>query len=450
MKEYLSIKEAAQRLDVEYKTVWRLVNDGKLPAAKVRGVWRIRAADLEAFFEQQRRESAANRCAACGRRMESALSVGGRCQVCEAPLCLSCWRIEERRFCRRHQPEEAAREAPLVRCGRCQQVIPSIEMAGGRCEAPDCEALLCVNCWRDPEGRRCLQHTPTTTDKLEKARARLQRGEIDRLVTSMEAKTREISFVARFDQKIHHIATLRDPVSGTVLHIANWDRHHVADDDTARLLEIQGLGYLDRAFLQRMPLNLRSRYEVPMPSGDGIALIIEAVAFSHLEAHARDGFDTAPATLADLLPYLEAGAAQAEALSAAYVLGIAATSGWDAEATRYIHGGVEGRSYSHRLLLPYLIDLHTGALIYNRYDERLAALADLFSPRLFGEEVQAVMEYVRHAMRTSGLSSLTARQVAEALAMRPEVVQEAFRRLSKNGEYTMEEIRGLGLVIARK
>lgn len=450
MKEYLSLKEAAERLGVEYKTVWRLVNQGKLPAGKVRGVWRISEADLDAFFEQQKL-MAADRCAGCGRPIMSALSVGGRCQVCEAPLCLSCWRIEGQRFCSLHQPEEAVgEEGAPVHCARCQQVISSIEMMGGRCEAPGCEALLCMNCWRKPNGHLCGQHAPTMGEKLEEARIRLARGEIDRLITSVEAKMRENRFIARFDQKVRQVATLREPRSGEVLRIADWDRCQVTGDDTARLLEILKVGYLDKPFLDRVPVNLRSCYEVPIAGDRRPRLVIEAVVFSHLEAHVRDGFDTTPATLADLLPLVEDRAERAEDMNVTYVLGIAATSGWGGEAADYIRADVQGRSFSHRLLLPYLIDLHTNEVIYNTLDERMAVLADLFSPQLFGEKVQAVVDYVHQTMHTSGLSSLTASQITKALAVRPEVVREAFRQLNNDGEFTMEEISGLGLVIARR
>lgn len=449
VKEYLSLKEAAERLGVEYKTVWRLVNQGKLPAGKVMGVWRISESDLDAFFKQQK-VLATDQCAGCGKPILSTLSFGGRCEVCEAPLCLSCWRIEGRRVCGLHQPEEAVQEeAEFVRCARCGQAISSVEMTGGRCEALGCEALLCVNCWRKPDGHLCSQHVTTAGEKLEKARAQLVRGEIDRLVTGVEAKTRESRYIARFDQKVRQVASLREPRSGEVLRTADWDRCQVTGDDTARLLEILGVGYLDKAFLGRVPVNLRSCYEVPSREERGPRLVIEAIVFSHLEAHAHDGFDTAPATLANLLPLVEDRAARAENMNVTYVLGIAATSGWDGEAAGYIRADVQGRSFSHRLLLPYLIDLHLNEVIYNTLDERTAALADFFSPRLFGEVVQLVVDYVQQTVLTSGRTSVTARQVTQALSIRPEAVREAFRQLSSDGEFTVEEISGLGLVIAR-
>lgn len=452
-KEYLSIKDAAQRLDVEYKTVWRLVDSGELPAAKVRGVWRIRHTDLEAFFESRKRQAAGtavDRCAYCGNRIMSALSVGGRCQTCEAPLCLSCWRIEGHRVCSRHASEDGAAEAAPVHCSRCRQLISSIDMTGGHCEAPGCDAILCMNCCRDPDGHFCDEHRPAEDEKLQEARRRLEQGKIDRLVTGLEAKARELSFVSRFDQKVRQVSTLRDPNTGTVLRLDDVDAYHSTDDDTDRLLEILGVGYLDRDFLGGVPVNVRSRYELPASNGDDVGLVLETMVLSRLEAHAHVGFDTEAMTLSDLMPRLEAAAEEAETTDATYVLGLASTGGWADDAVAYLRGDTQGRSYSHRLLLPYLIDLHAGECFYNELDERLTLLEDFFAPQLPGEEVQSVVDYVLQTMLTSGLSSLTADQVTKALSVAPKVVRQAFEQLSGDGEFTMEDIDGLGLVIARR
>jgi excisionase family DNA binding protein len=48
-KAYLSIKEAAEILDVHYTTVMKLVGCGALPAFKVGRQWRIKESDLEAI-----------------------------------------------------------------------------------------------------------------------------------------------------------------------------------------------------------------------------------------------------------------------------------------------------------------------------------------------------------------------------------------------------------------
>ncbi len=54
MRSFLSIQEAADILNVQYKTVYRLVRDGELPAARIRRIYRIKYEDLLAYFEAQK------------------------------------------------------------------------------------------------------------------------------------------------------------------------------------------------------------------------------------------------------------------------------------------------------------------------------------------------------------------------------------------------------------
>ena len=53
MSEYLTIQDVADRMGVEYKTVYRLVTSGKLPSFRVGRVYRIRPQDLDAYIESQ-------------------------------------------------------------------------------------------------------------------------------------------------------------------------------------------------------------------------------------------------------------------------------------------------------------------------------------------------------------------------------------------------------------
>lgn len=54
MRAFLSIQEAANVLGVQYKTVYRLIREGVLPAARIRRVYRIKYDDLLAYFEAQK------------------------------------------------------------------------------------------------------------------------------------------------------------------------------------------------------------------------------------------------------------------------------------------------------------------------------------------------------------------------------------------------------------
>lgn len=48
----LTIKEVAQYLHVVPLTIYRMIDRGDLPAAKVGKVWRIRQQDVEAYLDR--------------------------------------------------------------------------------------------------------------------------------------------------------------------------------------------------------------------------------------------------------------------------------------------------------------------------------------------------------------------------------------------------------------
>lgn len=55
--EILNIREVAELLRVAEKTVYSMAQRGELPAFKVRGQWRVRRADLDAWINAQRAPS---------------------------------------------------------------------------------------------------------------------------------------------------------------------------------------------------------------------------------------------------------------------------------------------------------------------------------------------------------------------------------------------------------
>ena len=52
-KDILTIKEVAKYLQVTERTLYRLAQDGKIPAFKVGGSWRFRRADLDRWIKDQ-------------------------------------------------------------------------------------------------------------------------------------------------------------------------------------------------------------------------------------------------------------------------------------------------------------------------------------------------------------------------------------------------------------
>jgi excisionase family DNA binding protein len=53
----MSVREVASFLNVDEKTIYRLVTKGELPGFKVLGSWRFQKNDLDAWIEQKKSES---------------------------------------------------------------------------------------------------------------------------------------------------------------------------------------------------------------------------------------------------------------------------------------------------------------------------------------------------------------------------------------------------------
>jgi excisionase family DNA binding protein len=55
--EILTLKEVADYLKLAEKTAYRLAADGKLPGFKVGGSWRFKAADIERWIEDKKKQA---------------------------------------------------------------------------------------------------------------------------------------------------------------------------------------------------------------------------------------------------------------------------------------------------------------------------------------------------------------------------------------------------------
>lgn len=118
MEKLLSIEDVAEILSLEYKTIYRLIRGGGLPAARIGRVYRVNKADLAAFVERQKQalheettgeKLAAQRevrCGGCGAQIVSELGIAGRCEVCQAALCAQCFGIDKVKRCKPHQEKE--------------------------------------------------------------------------------------------------------------------------------------------------------------------------------------------------------------------------------------------------------------------------------------------------------------------------------------------------------
>lgn len=403
MAEFWSIKEAAAYLGVGYKTVYRLVRDGEIPAGKVGGVYRIRKEEVDAYFERQKREVL----------------------------------------------EQESESVSSEKCAICLRLLSGKGDKGGICKDEACTLRICRACWESEGLHFCPEHRPMRSEGLEDARRRLRAGEISVLVTALEAKQRELSFISRFDQKVHRIAKIRHPLLGEAIQPSRpWSGAHTHFDDSEWLLDLLRTGYLERGVEQEFPLNVVSRYSVPRRKSGEPGLILEARVMSHLPALVRHGFDTRPATFAEVLGVLETYSEEAEEDETAYIVGVASTTGWTKEARDYIRASGSGRSFSHRLVLPCLVDLHHMAVVYNEADQRLTSFISLFGPYLPEDRMASVVEYMRRQLLL--YDSLSLSEVAEQMTVDLEIVRKAAKHLVDGGGFSMDEVEGIGSVISHR
>lgn len=54
----MTVRDVARHLNVDEKTVYRLVQRGRLPGFKVAGTWRFKRSDLEDWIDRQKQDAA--------------------------------------------------------------------------------------------------------------------------------------------------------------------------------------------------------------------------------------------------------------------------------------------------------------------------------------------------------------------------------------------------------
>jgi len=398
VQTYLSIKEIAEQLGVEYKTIYRLIRRGEMAAAKIGGVYRLRQSDVDAFVEEQ---------VAVTRRKAEAM-------------------------------------AEPTRCERCLRLIRSDSELGGICHLDSCESVICLTCWTGSH-LYCRHHQPTLAERLADAREARSAGAIPVLVTAIEARRRELNFRNRFDRKIRAQRELPHPAESSLIRIRNWDDLHTFSDEADKVAELISSPQLDPAIFHRSPINIRSRYITPRGRAQR-GLVIEGRTLSHLSTHVNAEFDTIPATAEEAIRILLEYTSEAEESGRFFVVGIASTTGWDDEAVNVIQGSDRGEAWAHRLIKPYLIDLEDRSTITSRTDTSSGFYKRLFSLPLPEEEVLEATEFIKEAVRQQ--SSLSAHEVQEALDVSSSAVLTAFQKMETEGDYFVENVEGIRVIAA--
>jgi excisionase family DNA binding protein len=385
MKPFLSIKDASEYLGLEYKTVYRLVRAGEIPAARLGGVYRIKFTDLENYFEQQKQ-----RVLSRSGEKQDALLFSGR----------------------------------LVHCGRDFRVIRNEEVARAeKCQTPGCSELLCQQCYSQG-ARHCYKHEPPPDGSWRRA--------------AEQAREMELAYIGRFDMNVRECKVLPNPF-GNPVSVADWDAAHQTRDETSLLKRLLAQAALPEPDLAIMPLNTKSIYSLIPGSRKKTGLVINVAFCARLAEFLESGLYTSPLSLADLLNLLREHIHDSEKTNRFCVCAFASPTGWAPEAIEYLEGRKRKDPVFHnRLVLPFLVDLAEGELYYDRNDKRLTAFEPLFHPLRRPEQIREVTSYVETHLLTFE-DTLTSLEVMQGLSLSERVIQEAFLLLRKDPRYTVIE-----------
>jgi hypothetical protein len=166
---------------------------------------------------------------------------------------------------------------------------------------------------------------------------------------------------------------------------------------------------------------------------------------SHLEAYARNGFDTRPATVDDLLDVVTRVVRTLDD-DAHRVLALASPTGWaDDVADRLLDETFARNRFDRRLHL-FLVDLQTGRLSFDASDELLAGNADLFAVGVDAERLHDCVTVVQSLAADGDLNVRLDALVSDGYPAH--VVKRAFNRLERDGVGQQLLLDELGLVLA--
>jgi len=254
------------------------------------------------------------------------------------------------------------------------------------------------------------------------------------VVTTSMARLFEMDYLGRFDISMHEVETIHTPEESRPIPDGYWEGRSERRSDHARLLDLLPEGETPEHY----PHNRCARYELTDERYLGLSrdleLVVEAQVVNNLDAHARSGFDAAPADVDRLLDVVNPVVYEAEREGYHYLLGLASPTGWSERARRQVVGaGEEGGSRFSRKVSLCLIDLQTGDLYYDENDPVIADNAALFEPPVAAERVAACTAHVRETyVDDVTTDSVTLEEVCEA-GFDPHVVKGAFNELAAAG-----------------
>ena len=415
MAEYLTLEEAADQLGVEYKTLYRLVRSGDLPAGKIGRIYRIRKEDLESYFDQQKDSVVAQAkrtglmalervsCCACGKPILSELSIGGRCEQTGKEICQACWSIRK-----------------IHRCPREIKAVEPAEVTPNRKSAAAGSSAI------QPENG-----TPSVLEVIAQLRSQGKP-----VVTSEDAGLLEESFLRSFGQRLEEIEELPDPLTGRTIQLRKARvKHEIGASEFAG-------GKFHGSRVSRFALKTGGWGK---PSAN---LVLEGHFLCRLESLGTCSYDAEPIGEAELALILNGLCAGAKKVGVFHVVLLGSPTGWTEQAVSLIIKARSSQAFRDRRVAVVLRDIHTDAAYMDASDERLWPFWSLVAPAEFASKVSQCIQAIQEVLARK--NSLTRKDAVKTCKAAESWVRAAFDELSRSGDYTIDLVPELGPVISRQ
>ena len=270
------------------------------------------------------------------------------------------------------------------------------------------------------------------------------------VVTSTTARLFQMDYLGRFDTTMHELSELSLPDDVVEISDGYWDDRSERRTEAPRMVDL--LEEHDGGNIETYPTNSSTRYEVTESAylgiSDRLQLIVEARVFSHLEAHAVNGFDAAPADLDDLLGIVNDVVHEVDQKEVPYLLGIASPTGWTDRVEKQVQDDELARTRYSRQLSVCLVDLRDGELIYDRSDSLIQDNIHLFERAVGAERVDDCVATVRSEYGGQiGRETVLLEEIVDEKEFDRHIVKRAFDRLedSNEGEQFYVDEDGLAL-----
>jgi excisionase family DNA binding protein len=404
-RDWYSVNEVAEILGESYKKIYNLVVSGELGHYRVGRSYRIRKADLGAYFAQQ------------DKQLHPILV-----QTIDTPEAVVLDKAE-------------AGALRILQSTSAQGYYSGPATASGSVELQE---IRSPRLFASESSIRGNVSMAATGDQGNDGRS---------------ARQREAEYIGNFQQLFHHGLAVAHPTTDEIIKFDDWSAIEQVEDELLQLGRYLNVSILRPEQQMNFPNNVRVLYWIEPNSLGGIlrkypkeGLVIECATVSRLERLVHAGHDEERMHLSTVEQMLQERHALVQRWSArygspiAYLVGLASTTGWDVESIEH----VRNLSDNSRIF-PYLIDLVDLTVYSSKANQKSADYLELFELPLGERKVKRIQQQIRELLLATGALRLADLQAQ--LECGQALIREACVQLAKsNPDYSILQ-EGSSLVI---